>query len=50
MNCMDSCQDQLVSWNKLEFGHVGRNIVELQKCLQILELNYEWRHGEGGNI
>ena len=28
----------LVSWNKLEFRHVGRKIVELQKKLQILEL------------
>lgn len=28
----------LLFWNKLEFRHVGRKIVELQKKLQILEL------------
>lgn len=27
-----------MSWNKLEFGHVGRKIAELQKKFQILEL------------
>lgn len=35
---IESCRDRLVSWNKLEFGHVGRKIAELQKKFQILEL------------
>ena len=35
---MESCQNRLVSWNKLEFGHVGRKILKLQKRLQWLEL------------
>ena len=24
INCLDSCRARLTSWNKLEFGHVGR--------------------------
>ena len=35
---MESCHDRLMSWNKLEFCHVGRKIADLQKKLQILEL------------
>ena len=27
-----------MSWNKLEFGHVGQKIAELQKTLQSVEL------------
>lgn len=38
VNCMECCRDRLVSLNKLEFRHVGRKIAELQKKLQILEL------------
>lgn len=33
-NYMESCRARLVSWNKLEFGHVGRKIAEIQKRLQ----------------
>lgn len=31
---MESCKARLVSWNKLELGHVGRKIAEIQKRLQ----------------
>ena len=34
----NSCRDRLVSWNKMEFGHVRRKIAGLQKQLQSLEL------------
>ncbi|XP_075633826.1 uncharacterized protein LOC142606345 [Castanea sativa] len=39
MNCLDSCRERLTTWNKLEFGHVGRQISKLEKKLQCLELN-----------
>ena len=37
-NCIDRCRERLLVWNKVEFGHVGRNIVRLQRKLQQLEL------------
>nr|POF20769.1 hypothetical protein CFP56_73574 [Quercus suber] len=36
-NCLDSCRDRLTSWNKLEFGHVGRQITRLEQELQALD-------------
>ena len=36
-NCLDRCRVKLDAWNKLEFGHVGRMIAELQKKLEWLE-------------
>ena len=36
-NCLDRCCVKLEAWNKLEFGHVGRMIAELQKKLEWLE-------------
>ena len=37
-NCLGQCRVSLEAWNKREFGHVGRKIVELQKQLEWLEL------------
>ena len=36
--CLNACRSQLDAWNKVEFGHVGRMIAELQKHLEWLEL------------
>lgn len=36
--CLESCRARLETWNKEEFGHVGRRIAELQKHLECLEL------------
>lgn len=36
-NCLQACKEDLSDWNKREFGHVGRQISQLQKKLQILE-------------
>lgn len=36
--CLKACQVRLDRWNRTEFGHVGRTIVDLQKCLAWLEL------------
>ena len=36
-NCIDTCREQLKVWNKVEFGHVGRRIANLQNWLQMLE-------------
>ncbi|XP_075670157.1 uncharacterized protein LOC142639915 [Castanea sativa] len=38
-NYLNSCRERLTTWNKLEFGHVGRQILRLEKKLQCLELN-----------
>ena len=38
LNCLNSCRDRLVSWNKMEFGHVQCKIAGLQKFLQSLKL------------
>ena len=38
LNYLNSCQDRLVSWNKMEFGHVQHLFAGLQKQLQSLEL------------
>ena len=37
-DCLDRCKANLTAWNATEFGHVGRNIVELQTKLEWLEL------------
>ena len=36
-NCIDTCRERLKVWNKVEFGHVGRRIANLQNRLQMLE-------------
>jgi len=36
-NCLDSCKNILQTWNKVEFGHVGKQIARLEKKLQFLE-------------
>ena len=38
-NYLDSCKARLETWNKTEFGHVGRQITRLEKELQALEQN-----------
>ena len=35
-NCLESCRERLLAWNKSEFGHVGQRIDSLQKRLQAL--------------
>ena len=30
-NCLDSCQSRLSAWNKIEFGHVQRQIERYEK-------------------
>lgn len=37
-NYLKVCRSHLEAWNKIEFGHVGRKIAELQKPLEWLEL------------
>lgn len=37
-NCLEKCQARLEAWNKTNFGHVGRQVVELQKRLEWLEI------------
>ena len=36
--CMEICRTGLEGWNKTDFGHVGRKISDLQKCLEWIEL------------
>ena len=36
ISCLNACRSQLEVWNKAEFGHVRRKIVELQKHLEWL--------------
>ena len=36
--CLEACRVRLDRWNRTEFGHVGRTIVDLQKRLAWLEL------------
>ena len=36
--CLNAYRSRLDAWNKVEFGHVGRMIAELQKHLEWLEL------------
>ena len=36
-NCHDNCKAHLTSWNKMEFGHVGRQIARLEQELQALD-------------
>ena len=37
MSCLDWCRARLDDWNKVEFGHVGKTIADLQKHLEWLE-------------
>ena len=37
MTCLDRCGARLDDWNKVEFGHVGKTIVDLQKHLEWLK-------------
>lgn len=36
-NCLEKCRSILDTWNKLEFGHVGRKVAELQSQLEWLK-------------
>ena len=36
--CLEQCKADLCAWNAIEFGHVGRNIMELQTKLEWLEV------------
>ena len=36
--CLESCHVRLEVWNSVEFGNVGKTVVELQKKLEWLEL------------
>lgn len=36
-NFLKACREDLTVWNKRDFGHVGRQIPQLQQKLQILE-------------
>ena len=36
-SCLEKSQVRLENWNKMEFGHVGRKVTELQKRLEWLE-------------
>ena len=36
--CLEWCKADLLAQNEAEFGHVGRNIMELQTKLEWLEL------------
>ena len=40
MTCLDRCRARLDDWNKVEFGHVGKTIVDLQKHLEWLKRTY----------
>lgn len=37
INCLETCRARLQTWNKTEYGHVGRKIQYLHKKLQMLE-------------
>ena len=37
-SCLEKSRAKLETWNKMEFGHVGRKVTELQKRLEWLEL------------
>ena len=41
LNCLNSCRDRLVSWNKMEFGHVQRKIVGLQNNFRVEVMTIE---------
>ena len=36
-NYLEKCRSRLDTWNKLEFGHVGRKVAELQSWLEWLK-------------
>ncbi|KAK9990736.1 hypothetical protein SO802_025721 [Lithocarpus litseifolius] len=38
VSCSERCRLKLEAWNKIEFGHVGNKISELQKHLEWLEM------------
>ena len=40
-NCLQSCKEALTQWNKVDFGHVGRRISNLNTQLQRLEQHPE---------
>lgn len=35
--CLEECQTSLRDWNKNTFGHVGKQVTDLQKKLQVLK-------------
>lgn len=37
LSCMDSYRARLVAWNQTEFGHVRKQISQMQKHLEWLE-------------
>ena len=37
-SCLEKCRSKLETWNKMEFGHVGRRVTEVQKRLEWIEL------------
>ena len=37
LQCLGECRASLTEWNKQSFGHVGKQIIELQRKLQVLE-------------
>ncbi|XP_030938373.1 uncharacterized protein LOC115963506 [Quercus lobata] len=41
---LESCRARLSTWNKTEFGHVGRQIARLEKELQSLEQHHHPNH------
>ena len=38
VSCLNSCRTRLQAWNRDEFGHVGKEIAQLQKLLKYLEM------------
>ncbi|KAK9990470.1 hypothetical protein SO802_025455 [Lithocarpus litseifolius] len=43
INFLDNCKNRLQTWNKVEFGHVGKQIAQLEKKLQFLEKDPQLR-------
>ena len=37
-SCSEKCRTKLEAWNKMELGHVGRKVAEMQKWLEWIEL------------
>nr|POF02120.1 hypothetical protein CFP56_71808 [Quercus suber] len=37
LHCLEECRVSLTEWNKHSFGHVGKQIFDLQRKLQLLE-------------
>ncbi|XP_075669717.1 uncharacterized protein LOC142639416 [Castanea sativa] len=38
LTCLNSCKKKLQEWNQSEFGHVGKKVAQLQKLLEVLEM------------